>query len=139
MYYTYKRFAITAYGELKEVIYPIKTQKFDDGYSYVRVKASGDSGLRDTYDGTMAYQLMPITQIVAESDDLPSLFGKIIIVGKTKKIVSKYEYAKKSKEDLLKIIESGKEIYGAIWVEGKGGPLLKSVARLNSNGDWKLL
>lgn len=74
------------------------------------------------------------------SDNLYRLINKFIVAYKNgKSVVSKYMF-KKHKTKYLKKMNMGGKIYGAIWVETNGIPMLKSVAiMVNDKGELELL
>ena len=74
------------------------------------------------------------------SDNLYRLINKFIVAYKNgKSVVSKYMF-KKHRAKYLKKMNMGGKIYGAIWVENNGIPMLKSVAiMVNDKGELELI
>lgn len=76
-------------------------------------------------------------KIVAQADAIEKLCDMFVIVSKANPLIKNFTVH----------IESAKsygteddDIYGAIWAEGdKGEPILMSVAKMNEEGDLKLL
>lgn len=73
-------------------------------------------------------------EALKQSDNMYELFDELIC---DERLIAKFCNVN---ETIKRLLSEGKTVYGAIWTEGDDEePILKSVAKMNKEGEWRLI
>lgn len=121
------------YVRTNEGIYQIKDEKI---YQDI---------LKNMFYEATNYEHIYLEEIVKESDKLEKLFDRYVLNGVDIIFINKdkTKYRFENEDDWwydIREIELRNGIYGAIWTKGEDGePILKSVAKMNTEGELELV
>lgn len=125
------------YIRTKDKIYEVNEKEM--------IACPNDDGTTDVYFKLKSNKVVNRNDVIKESDSLEKLCDHLVVIEKGSSMLPTLQH--RFLGDLFlgygydRFFQENKiEVYGAIWTKGEDGePLLKSVAKMNSEGELELL